>query len=522
MFPAGRWKRPSADPAIIWLLTAFLAAWLGLFVWTTRRWPLVGDASIIQYVAFLMGHGFAPYRQIVEMNFPGSYLVQWLEMHTLGGGAVAWRVFDFLLLALTGCAAVLIARPYGWFAGFAAGALFALIHGQDGVALSGERDLIVTVLFAWAYALLFIALHCHNDTHRKRRLVLIFVALMACGVSATMKPVALPAGPILLALAALRLRYEKRPFRGTLLVGSIGFLAPIAAVAIYLERIGAMGAFFSTMAGLARYYSGLYDKPFSFLLSHSAAPIGPLAVLWILLAILRRQWNWEKWMLAGGAAYGLAYYLVQARGFPYYRYPLLFFLLLGIAIDFEAILRKPPYRRAVVVAAAAGSAFALFFIAPRSALKAASYDGTNQEFITMLSSDLERIGDGKLTSQVQCFDTTAGCINTLYRMRVVQATGFLYDCYAYAPRGTAMMAMVNRYRSRFRTELETSSPRILVVTNQYCQQGPDTYAKLERWPWLNRWIAANYRLSVERMPPDLVRWWSRAARPYGYRIYLRR
>lgn len=513
--------------ATVWFLTVFLAGWLGLYVWATRGWPLVGDASIIQYVAFLMSHGFAPYRQIIEMNFPGSYLVQWLEMHALGGGAVAWRLFDFLLLALAGAAAVLIARPYGWFAGFAAAALFALIHGQDGIALSGERDLIVTVLFAWAYAFLFAALRCHRADHAKRRLTLIFLALLACGISATMKPVAAPAGPILLVLAALRLRHEKRSCRGTLLVGSLGFLLPLAAAAIYLEHVGATEAFFSTMAGLARYYSGLYHKPIGFLLSHCAAPVGPLAALWIVVAIIRRQWSWEKWMLAGGTAYGLAYYLVQARGFPYYRYPLLFFLLLAIALDFKDILREQPRRRSLAMAAAVGSIYAIFFLAPRSALKAASYDGKNQEFITMLSSDLDRIAGsslpgGNLSGRVQCFDTTAGCINTLYRMRLVQATGFLYDCYAYAPRGKTMMATVDRYRHRFRAALEKSAPRILVVTNQYCQQGPDTYAKLKRWPWLDQWIGTNYQLAVERMPPDKVRWWSRAAEPYGYRIYLRR
>lgn len=508
--------------AVLWILTAFLMAWLGLFVWTTRNWPLVGDASIIQYAAFLIGHGFAPYRQIVEMNFPGSYLVQFLEMHTLGGGAVAWRVFDFLLLALSGAAAVLIARPYGWFGGFAAGAIFSLIHGQDGVALSGERDLIVTALFAWAYALLFLALRRRRVFPGKAGAWLVFLAFVACGVTATMKPVAVPAGPILLVLMVLRLRHEKLPYRLALALGCIGFLLPIAAVAAYLGSVHAISPFFSTMSGLARYYSGLYHQSFGFLLSHSVAPIGPVAGLWIILALFRRQWNWEKLMLAGGAIYGLVYYCAQERGFPYYRYPLLYFLLLLIAIDFEAILRKPPFRRALVAAAALGSVYLLFFLAPRSAIKAAGYDWQNQQFITMLSSDLKAVGDNALSGEVQCFDTTAGCINTLYRMRLVQATGFFYDCYAYAPRGREMMATVDRYRDRFRAALEASSPRILVVTNQYCQQGPDTYAKLERWPWLNQWISANYRLDVERMPPDKIYWWSRATTPFGYRIYVRR
>jgi len=68
------------------------------FLWSWH-WPLVGDASLIHYIAFLIERGWAPYRDLGDMNMPGSYLIELAAMHLLGPGALAWRLFDFTLLA---------------------------------------------------------------------------------------------------------------------------------------------------------------------------------------------------------------------------------------------------------------------------------------------------------------------------------------------------------------------------------------------------------------------------------------
>ena len=76
-----------------------LSLCVGFFVWRTWHWSLVNDAPQISYLCFLMEHGMAPYRDIIEMNMPGTYLVHLSVMHMLGGGAMAWRIFDLMLLA---------------------------------------------------------------------------------------------------------------------------------------------------------------------------------------------------------------------------------------------------------------------------------------------------------------------------------------------------------------------------------------------------------------------------------------
>ena len=79
-----------------------MAVSVALFVVWSWRWPLVGDASLIHYIAFLIERGWAPYRDLGDMNMPGSFLIELAAMHVFGYGDLAWRIFDFTLL---GCAA---------------------------------------------------------------------------------------------------------------------------------------------------------------------------------------------------------------------------------------------------------------------------------------------------------------------------------------------------------------------------------------------------------------------------------
>src|ERR1700753_451621 len=77
---------------------------------TTIHWPLAGDSALMHYVCFLSEHGFVPYRTIQEMNLPGSYLPDWILQSLFGPSSLAWRLYDFGLLAT-------IAVTMFWIAG---------------------------------------------------------------------------------------------------------------------------------------------------------------------------------------------------------------------------------------------------------------------------------------------------------------------------------------------------------------------------------------------------------------------
>ena len=76
-----RWLMPALASCLI------LAVMMSLG--TAKHWSLVHDAALMHYVTFLMDHGKAPYRDIIDMNMPGTYMIEWLVMHAIGGDVKA-------------------------------------------------------------------------------------------------------------------------------------------------------------------------------------------------------------------------------------------------------------------------------------------------------------------------------------------------------------------------------------------------------------------------------------------------
>ena len=129
------------------LLSIYFFLCLAIFIVRTAHWKQVNDPAQLNYLCFLMDHGMAPYRDLLEVNMPGIYLVNWSVMHTLGGGSAAWRIFDLGLMGIRclghdrDCATVWTGWPVPWGA-----TMFILFHGKDGAGQEGQRDLIIAVL----------------------------------------------------------------------------------------------------------------------------------------------------------------------------------------------------------------------------------------------------------------------------------------------------------------------------------------------------------------------------------------
>ena len=492
------------------VLAAALSLLVVAFVITTRHWPLVGDASLVRYVVFLTQHGFAPYRDIVDINMPGSYLVDWAVLHIFGSGNTAWRVFDFALLAATGVSMVAMSRRIDWLAGFIAAAVFAVLHGADGIAQTGQRDLSVAVL-------LFAALAFFFQWMRTQQLWPVALAALLAGFAVTIKPTA---APFAIALVVLMFALpEKRPpaIWKHLLAGTIAFAAPLIFLLIFLLHEHALRAFLLIVRGLLPFHASLSHRSLAWLLTHSVAPLQIFLLPWLFLLIRAKSWRqWQNVALLAAIACGLISYIAQGKGYPYHRYTLIGFLLLAMTMEFLAACRRDNLDRTIGALSLLGL---VFVTAPIAALKASRYDWRNQEFITMLESDLNQQGGSQLSGQIQCLDTTAGCINALYRMKLIQSTGFLYDCYFFAPGQTPA---TEQLRNKFLDELTETKPRIIVVSNQLCLNGARDFNKVENWPQFNAYFSQHYALLLERHPPHLVKWWSRAEQPSEYRIYTRR
>jgi hypothetical protein len=525
--PAGR--RTSAA----WLFAAALIACSVIFVVMTRRWPMVGDAALIRYSVFLIQHGWAPYRDFVDINMPGAYWATSLGMHLAPSPDVSWRIFDLGLVALAGVGYFFIARPYSRFAALFATVMLLLVHGQDGVQQAGQRDLVIAVLLVLAIAFLLEAV-------RQARWVHLLPFGVAVGCSATIKPTAGPLGVVLLVMAAAysagwwRNHSDATNARGTTpLEGAAGRLtrflmwtaigiaamaAPVAGMLLWLERKHALAAWLMSERVLLPSYAMQERRPFGFTVSHSISPLLPLVVLWLLCLVLRGPaWpRFERLLIATAASLNLAALLVQGKALPYQRYPMLGCLLPLIALDLTTAWRR---RGAVRCVAWAALCCGCLVLAPLALVKVHRFDARPQEFDAMLAADLRDLHAGNLSGRVQCLDTIQDCLPTLYTLRLLPATGTLGDVELFGP---SNQAAVVASRRQFLHAVETKPPLVFIVVSGFFLDGASGYRKLDAWPEFAHWLNAHYTLKVERTPPHLVRWWSRPQPPASYRIYMQK
>ena len=255
--------------------------------------------------------------------------------------------------------------------------------------------------------------------------------------------------------------------------------------------------------------------------------------------------NWEGRNVLPSSAvlFGLLNCVIQQRALPYYRYPLLAFLLPPhLAIDlFDRAFASgrnlvlQPQRLGILVrerwgppgnclSLALALAFGGFFLAPQSAVLIHRYQWWNTEFITSLQQNLTTLGGPALSGRVQCIDSISGCGNVLYRMRLEPATGVLSDFLLFGQAGQdpESVPIVRQTRAEFSAAILAHPPQVIIVTSHLHIDGPDNFEKLARWPAFADFLATRYTLRTEWSPTRPALWWSRKETPASYRIYVLR
>lgn len=476
----------------------------------TLHWPMMVNAPVMHYVNFLMSHGMRPYRDITDMNMPGSYAMERFGMVAFGGGNLGWRLYDFFLATVAMVSMTVIARPYNWLAGVYAGGLFAFRHISEGPWFSGEREQEMTVLLLAACALLFVS-------ERRQWPWLAAGFGVFAGLAASIKPT-LALFPVLV-LPLLFYAVRRRGLRGEVYVAWAvgGLLVPLLASLFFLASYGVLGSFFFVLHSVAPLYLGMDNAGWRFLFRHAMPdewlPLLPLALLGL---VLRRTWNFERSVLLLGTVCGLISYLVQHKGFWYQRYPFLGFGLLLVSLE----ILEPARPRASRWVAYAGLLYATVFLIPLSAKMERVLPRSSALTDTMVA-DLQQMGVNRLQGEVQCFDMTFGCLHSLYKLGLVENTGFTGDMLLFPMRPNPA---TNFYRGMF-WRLEAEHPASVIVVTSQDLISRKMYKRLVRWPAFGEYLARNYHLVVTRQFPMEDR--SKGQEPVpaayapGYRIYVR-
>ncbi|MBI4247178.1 MAG: hypothetical protein HY614_08325 [Candidatus Rokubacteria bacterium] len=481
----------SVASAALLAALAVVVGWLG---WRSLAWPLVHDAPIMHYIAWRVGGGAVPYRDLFDMNFPGVYLVHLAVVRGLGPGDLAWRAFDLAWLALTALGVAALAAPWGVVAAAGGALFFALYHLAGGAWQAGQRDYLLCLF------LLAGALGVARWLERARGAGNLLWGGLALGAGITIKPhAAVFAGALGVAIAVGARR------------AGVGVLAPVAAFAAaamvaplaVVVWLGALGALPAWRAIVVDYLLPLYSR-----LGRPSAwgfhrwpvwiPIAVAVLASVLSAARHRRFGARHAVAALGLAYGVAHYVGQGKGWEYHVYPLAAFAAVVLFSEVEPLLRA---RRLVALPLVASLVAVIMLLGAKGAEAVdAAWIKERERRVSAVVADLgPRLRAGE---RVQVLDTTEGGIHALLRLRAAPPTRFLYDFHFFHD---VEHPVIRALRAEFVRQLDARPPRFVVVFRQGWPAGG--YERLARFPELAERLDRDYRAAV---PGD------------GYVIYAKR
>jgi hypothetical protein len=468
-------------------------------VWRSRSWPLVHDAPLMHYVAWRIGQGAVPYRDVFDMNFPGAYLLHLLVITTLGAGDVAWRVFDLGWLALTGALLVGLAAPWGMTSALGAALGFALYHLAGGAWQAGQRDfLLCAFLLTGALGVARWMERARGGDGDGRRALA--AGGLALGAAVTIKP---HAAALALALGLVVLVTAARTKRGAVAAPAVFAGAALVVPAAVVAWLGAAGALPAWRAIVFDYLLPLYSR-----LGRSAGwtvyrpgawlALGAGVLLSLGSALAGGRWGPRHLVATLGALYGVLHFVAQAKGWEYHLYPLAAFATLLLFAEVGPALRHARGPAAMALLACAVAAAAL--LASKAAeASAAGWERDKAALARRLAGELAprlRPGD-----TVQVLDTTGGGIHALLRLRVREPTRFLYDFHFFHDVGHPA---IEALRAELIRDLDAQPPRLIVLFERGWPAGG--YERLDAFVALRERLA---RYDLVRPGPD-------------YRIYAQR
>jgi hypothetical protein len=459
-------------------------------------WPLIQDAPVMHYIAWRIGEGDVPYRDLYDINQPGVYVLHLALLRTLGAGDGAWRVFDVAWLAATAGTLALLARPWGALSAAGAALGFAAYHLAGGAWQAGQRDYLMCVfLVAGAAGVV-------RWLERRGGALSLGGAGLALGAAVGLKPyAALFAGALglVVLVAAVRRRDVAEGIRA-MAAYVAGALAVPVALATWLALAGGLRAWVDVVFGYALPVYGHLGRSAPWL-GHrwlGWIPLGIAAGGALIAAVLTRRADARHLVAALGIVYGVVNYVGQSKGSEYHLYPLATFVcLLAFSALKPALTAGRPWLNATFTVALA----AALVLLTTKGLEAsdAPWIWDKERRVRVLVDDLSRgLAPG---DTVQVLDIADGGLQALLRLHVRQPTRFLYDVFFFHE---AERPVVRAIRAEFVAALEARPPRFIVLMRGWPS---GDYDRIRYFPALAELLARRYDVLVTRE---------------GHRLYARR
>jgi hypothetical protein len=324
-----------------------------VFLAVGMSWQTVRDTPFLLYEGFLSQQlDIVPYRDYFEVNAPGTVLVFGVLQRLSGGGDLALRFVDLLVLAGICAFTFIVLGRHGWRSGLLACALFAGFELSTGPENALQREYLSLLPLAISLALVF-----RRSDLMRGQLYPLFLAGLMMGSVATIKP---PLAICWIPLFAYDLfvaepRFER--WGRKLALVAAGALAPVILVVGWLAWRGALAPFVEMAVNYYPLYTqidgngavlpqnvGEFLKRYLLRTLPLLAGAGAAPALLGLVAgagfgdrLLRAQ----NAALAGLVAAAAFYVPISGKFWVYHRIPLFYALALAAALLFSTALERP-------------------------------------------------------------------------------------------------------------------------------------------------------------------------------------
>ncbi len=474
---------------MLWSMVLATFCCLMVLIYKSRFWGVQLDSAFCYYVAWLMSEGAVLYRDIFDVNFPGTYLIYLFVFTFLGEGDIYWRIFDLLCLAGINVLILLYCKPFGTLAGWIGITLFSAFHLYNGPLYMGQRDFLI--LFFLLGAVYCIAQHLE----RCRDYTFLATSGVLLGSAALIKPhTGILFLFILFIIVVQALRSGTEWVKDFVVFTASCCVAPILSI-MWLWYAGGLQAFLDILFNFAFvFYSKFTFQTISNLnlLSFIGIPqleIAAIAVIVLVGCIIIAEHRMRRILLAVCMLYGLCYYYLQTRCL-YQLYSFTLFMFISIATWTPCLRSKAPVliRLAMFIVLLQLCLVSLYRSAT-TIVNSPPHHITTFPPTDMLVQNLsEKLPPGET---VQTMEGLSGGIHALYTMRYKPPTRFLYDVCFFQD---IEHPYIKKIRAEFLHDLKSRPPAYFVL---FKKSWPlRDYERLETFPELRNWLHENYVIEI--------------------------
>lgn len=217
------------------LIAAALSCLVVSYEFLLLQWPMVREAHLLHYIAYLINeHNFAPYRDVLETSWFGTFLFHMAIGKIFGYTSIAFRTVDIFFLATLLFLTWKILRRLDIWLAWIGTLSFGLTYLHCGAASTLQRDYVLLLPIA---AALLTAL---QTTWRSELRALIIG--LCFGAAASIKPHSIIGLPVILILLYSQSGSERSILR-TLLCCVLGSASTLGLGLLWLWQTNGLDAF---------------------------------------------------------------------------------------------------------------------------------------------------------------------------------------------------------------------------------------------------------------------------------------